>query len=142
MSAEFIDSNIFVYLFDSTNDAKRSAAEGVVQNAIASGAGIISHQVVQETLAVITQRLRPRATTEDARRFLDRTLAPLWRIMPSQALYHRALGVQSRYGYHFYDALIIGAALEAGCRILYSEDLQDGQQIEGVKIVNPFAGGA
>jgi predicted nucleic acid-binding protein len=63
---------------------------------------------------------------------------PLWRISPSQALYDRALDLQARYRYGFYDSLVIAAALDAGCTQLYSEDLQDGQRIEGLTITNPF----
>jgi len=69
---------------------------------------------------------------------MDAVLAPMWRIMPSRGLFHRALDIQARYRYGFYDALIIAAALEGGCTRLYSEDLHDGQQIEGLTIENPF----
>jgi len=66
-------------------------------------------------------------------------LLPLWRIMPSQALYQSALDLHARYQFSFYDSLIIAAALAAGCTRLYSEDLQHGQRIEGLTIENPFA---
>ena len=49
-----------------------------------------------------------------------------------------AFDLQTRYRLSFYDSLIVAAALDAGCKILYSEDLQHGQQIEGVTITNPF----
>jgi len=53
-------------------------------------------------------------------------------------LHGSALAIAERYGYRIYDALIIASAAEAGCRTLYSEDLADGQEIAGVRIVNPF----
>jgi predicted nucleic acid-binding protein len=56
-------------------------------------------------------------------------------------LYQRALDIQARYHYGFYDALIIAAALDAGCTRLYSEDLQHGQRIERLTIENPFLEG-
>jgi predicted nucleic acid-binding protein len=56
-------------------------------------------------------------------------------------LYQRALDIQARYHYGFYGALIIAAALEAGCTRLYSEDLQHGQLIERLTIENPFLEG-
>jgi predicted nucleic acid-binding protein len=56
-------------------------------------------------------------------------------------LYQRALDIQARYHFGFYDALIIAAALEAGCTRLYSEDLQHGQRIERLTIENPFLEG-
>jgi predicted nucleic acid-binding protein len=69
---------------------------------------------------------------------LDASLSPLLRIYPSVVLYRRSLNIQSRYQYSFYDSLIIAAALEAGCKTLYSEDMQHGQRIEQVTIKNPF----
>jgi predicted nucleic acid-binding protein len=69
---------------------------------------------------------------------MDNVLEPLFRVPASIPLYKRALGVQARYGYSFYDSLIVAAALDAGCNRLYSEDMQDGQRIEGLTIENPF----
>ena len=138
MSAEFIDSNVFIYLFDETAPDKRRAAQALIQAGLRNGSACISYQVVQETLNVITRKLQVPATPEQARRFLDAVLVPLWRVMPSRGLYHRGLDIQARYRYGFYDALIIAAALDAGCTRLYSEDLHGNQQIERLTITNPF----
>ncbi len=138
MSVDFLDSNVFIYLFDEKAPAKRLVAQELVKKAIERGAAVISFQVVQETLNVLTTKLKVPATPDDARRFLSHVLAPLWRVMPSEALYDRALGIRARYQYGFYDSLIVAAALEAGCTRLYSEDLHDGQEIEGLIIANPF----
>lgn len=135
---DFIDSNIFVYLVDPTDPAKRRTAEDLISAAVEGGTASISFQVVQETLNVMTRRLQRLVTMDDARRFLVEVLIPLWRIMPTQALYERALDIQARYRYSFYDSLIIAAALSAGCVRLLSEDLQHGQRIEGLTIENPF----
>jgi predicted nucleic acid-binding protein len=138
MSVDFVDSNIFIYLLDETNPRKRDTARQVVRTALAEGSACISHQVIQETLQVMTGKLKVPVTFEDARRFLEETLVPLWRVMPSTKLYQRSLEVQQRYRYGFYDSLIIAAALEGGCRRLLSEDFQHGQQIEGLRIEDPF----
>jgi predicted nucleic acid-binding protein len=138
MSGDFIDSNVFVYLFDETDEFKRDTAERIVDSALQAHSASISYQVVQETLNVLTRKLATPMTTEGARSFMQEVLAPLWRISPSPALYHRALDVQARYRFGFYDSLIVAAALDAGCERLYSEDLQDGQRIEGLVIENPF----
>ena len=138
MNGEFIDTNVFIYLFDETNDRKRNIAERIVKTALETRTARISHQVVQETLNVVTRKLPSPMTAENAQRFLVQVLAPLWQIMPNIALYRRGLDVQARYGFSFYDSLIIAAALESGCNRLYSEDLQHGQQIEGLTIENPF----
>ncbi|WP_273846805.1 PIN domain-containing protein [Rubrobacter calidifluminis] len=138
MSGDFVDSNIFVYLFDETDRFKRNVAERIVERGLQEHNASISYQVVQEVLNVLTSKLAEPISTEGARRFMLEVLAPLWRISPRPALYHRALDIQARYRYGFYDSLIVAAALEAGCDRLYSEDLQDGQRIEGLVIENPF----
>jgi predicted nucleic acid-binding protein len=138
MSGDFLDSNVLLYLFDDVDDRKRSVAQELVREALEVDGTIISHQVVQETLNVLTTRLRPPATAEQAKKFFDKVLVPLWRSMPNAALYERALDVRSRYGFSFYDALIVAAALQAGCSRLLTEDLQHGQRIEGLVVENPF----
>jgi len=139
MSGEFIDSNVLVYLFSRPEPEKQAAAMDIVQRGL-DGEGVISFQVVQETLNVITRKLAPDVTITDARAFLSDVLAPLWRVMPSEDLYRHALDIQERYRYGFYDALIVAAALSAGCTTLYSEDFQHGQRIERLTVVNPFLG--
>ena len=137
MSVEnFLDTNVFVYLFDETDGDKRERAERLVQQALERETGCISYQVVQEAINVITRKLD--AAPEKARQLLDRVLMPLWRVNPTRTLYQRGLDLQTRYRLSFYDSLIVAAALEAGCKTLYSEDLQHGQRIEGVAITNPF----
>ena len=137
MSVEhFLDTNVFVYLFDETNYHKRERAVRLVQESLKNEAGCISYQVVQETINVITRKLN--ATPEKARQILNDTLIPLWRINPTRALYQRGLDLQTRCRFSFYDSLIVAAALEAGCHTLYSEDLKHGQEIEGLTVTNPF----
>jgi predicted nucleic acid-binding protein len=139
MSGDFIDSNVILYLFVGSDLRKRDVAERVVAHALREGDGWISFQVVQEVLNTVTRRTRPPAAPVDSRRLIAEVLMPLWRVMPGEALYRRALDVHDRYGYGFYDSLIIAAALGSGCDRLYSEDLQAGQRIERLRIENPFA---
>jgi predicted nucleic acid-binding protein len=136
MSADFIDTNVLIDLFDDAHEEKRRVAERVVQSALASGTGVISFQVVQEALNVLTRKLG--ASPYDARRFMDSVLAPLWSIAPSPSLYAAALEVRARYDFSFYDSLVVAAARGAGCERLLSEDLQDGQIVDGLRIVDPF----
>jgi predicted nucleic acid-binding protein len=114
-------------------------AERLIHRGIETGEACISFQVIQEFLNVITRKLATLATLDEARRLMDSVLVPLWTVMPSQALYRRALDIHARYQSSFYDSLIIAAALSAGCKRLYSEDLQHGQRIERLTIENPFA---
>jgi predicted nucleic acid-binding protein len=138
MSGDFIDSNVLVYLVDSSHPEKRATARGLVRDALRTGDVQISFQVVQETLNVITRKFQRTVTPDDARQLLQEVLVPLWRVMPTQALYERALDVHERYKYSFYDSLIIAGALRAGSTRLYSENLQHGQRIEGLTVENPF----
>ena len=137
MSAEdFLDTNVFVYLFDETAPDKRQRAERLVRRSLDEGSGCISTQVVQETLNVVTRKLGARPAS--ARLLLDDVLAPLWRVSPSRSLYARGLRLHGQFGFSFYDSLIVAAALEAGCARLYSEDLQHGQRVDHLTIQNPF----
>ena len=137
MSVEnFLDTNVFVYLFDETDNYKREIAEGLVHEALQNNTSCISYQVVQETINVITQKLH--ATPGKARQLFDHVLLPLWLVNPTQTLYRRCLNLQTRYRLSFYDSLIVAAAIYANCKTLYSEDMQHGQKIEGVTITNPF----
>jgi predicted nucleic acid-binding protein len=77
-------------------------------------------------------------TAAEAVLYLNDTLRPLCRVFPSVDLLKNALDVKDRYKFHFYDALIVAAALDAGCERLYSEDLNHGQAIERLRIENPF----
>jgi predicted nucleic acid-binding protein len=138
MSVDFLDSNVFIYLFDPVDEHKRGIARDLIQAAIETDRGCISFQVVQETLRVLTGKLPKPLAPEAAQAFLQHSLLPLWTVMPTPGLYAKALQLQSRLGYGFYDSLIIAAALEAGCKRLLSEDLQHGQRIEGLRIENPF----
>ena len=135
---EFLDSNIFIYLFDTQDDRKRGIAQGLIERALGNDSACISHQVVQEALNIVTRKLVPPLPPEAAQRFMEHSLLPLWRVMPSAALYAKALGLRARWQLSFYDALIVAAALEAGCKRLLSEDLQHGLRIEGLRIENPF----
>lgn len=137
MSVEnFLDTNVFVYLFDETDNYKREIAEGLVHEALQNNTSCISYQVVQETINVITQKLH--ATPGKTRQLFDHVLLPLWLVNPTQTLYRRCLNLQTRYRFSFYDSLIVAAAIDANCKTLYSEDMQHGQKIEGVTITNPF----
>ena len=133
---DFLDTNVFVYLFDETAPGKRQVADSLVHRGLADGCGCISYQVIQETMNVLVGKLG--ATPEQMRKLMDDVLFPLWRVDPSRTLYRRGLDVRARYGFSVYDSLIVAAALDAGCSTLYSEDLQHGQRIEGLTIVDPF----
>jgi predicted nucleic acid-binding protein len=141
MSADrFLDTNLFIYQLEGQDERKYAIAERLIREGVETGNACISFQVVQECLNIVLRKAEVPLDTDGARAYLETVLAPLLHVPASIALYHRGLDVQARYRYAFYDALIIAAALEAGCTRLYSEDLQHGQQIEALTIENPFQG--
>ena len=137
MSADdFLDTNVLVYSVDARFPEKMERARELVGNSLTNGSGCISYQVVQETLNVLTGKVG--MSDDGIRRLLNEILVPLWQVNPSAALYQDAVSILGRYGFSFYDSLIVAAALEAGCTRLYSEDLQHGQRIQRLTILNPF----
>lgn len=139
MSAEaFIDTNVFIYHLDQSDPAKQARAEALVRDALVNGSGCTSVQVAQECMNTVLRKAQVRLSIEQAGRYLGHVLAPLVRVPHTVALVQQALGVHARWGFGFYDALIVAAALSAGCRRLLTEDLQHGQRIEGLTIENPF----
>ncbi len=77
-------------------------------------------------------------TAAEAANYLKAVLAPLCIVFPTIRLLEEALDLRQELGYSFYDSLIIAAALEADCELLYSEDLHRGQKIRQLRIENPF----
>lgn len=139
MSAKFfLDTNIVVYTFDSGAQKKKYRAQELVEQALRSHEGVVSTQVVQEFLNVATTKFSAPLTFSDAQQYLHDVLAPLCTVFPSIDLFRNALALQQETRFSFYDSLIIGGALQAGCDALYSEDLQHNQQIRGLRILNPF----
>ncbi|MGD9850814.1 MAG: PIN domain-containing protein [Nitrospirales bacterium] len=139
MSAKFfLDTNILVYTFDNGAPKKQRRAQELVEQALRTQEGVVSTQVVQEFLNVATTKFAAPLVFSDAQQFLHDVLAPLCAVFPSVDLFRQALILQQETRYSFYDSLIIGGALQAGSEILYSEDLQHGQRIRELHILNPF----
>jgi predicted nucleic acid-binding protein len=139
MSAEcFIDTNLFIYQLEASDERKSATADRIIRKGIETRNACISFQVVQECLNTVLRKAEIPLSTDETKQYLDNVLAPLYRVPTSLSLYRHALDLQTRYHYGFYDSLVIAAALHVGCTRLYSEDLQDGQRIEGLTIENPF----
>jgi predicted nucleic acid-binding protein len=139
MPAEFfLDTNVLVYTFDRTDPAKRLRSRALVERALETGDGVVSYQVVQEFLNVALHRFDRPLAADEAVRYMREVLDPLCTVFSSLALYEHALSLRKRWRFSFYDSLIVAGALEAGCKTLYSEDLQDGQEVESLRITNPF----
>ncbi|HOU40194.1 MAG TPA: PIN domain-containing protein [Promineifilum sp.] len=134
----FLDTNVLIYVFDRTAPEKQRVAEQLVRHAVTTGQGLISTQVVQEFLHAARRKFERPMTLDERRQHLEMVLAPLCQYSPSISFYDHALLIAEETGYAFYDALIITAAVESGCRVLYSEDLQHDRVVRGVRLVDPF----
>lgn len=135
----FLDTNVFVYTFDASAPAKAAKATALVRDAIKIRIGVISYQVVQEFFNVAMRRFESPMSAAEADQYLAATFRPLLAVHSSPALFSEALRLGSKFQLSWYDSLIVAAASEARCEVLYSEDLQHGQRLESVTVKNPFA---
>ena len=134
----FLDTNIFVYSFDAGSPEKRKTAEQLIRKALETHKGVVSYQVVQEFLNVALRRFAPPFQRTDAERYIATVFRPLLAIQSSTALYNAALQIHFSNGLSWYDSLIVSAAIEGECNVLFTEDLQHGQKFGSVEIANPF----
>jgi predicted nucleic acid-binding protein len=134
----FLDTNIFVYTFDLRAQEKAKRAENLVAEALATGLGMISYQVAQEFIAVARKPFLTPMSFEQIERYWHTTLRPLLSLHSSPALFIRALDLARRDQLSWYDSLIVAAAIQGGCEILYSEDMQHGRRFGDLVIQNPF----
>jgi len=134
----FLDTNIIIYSFDQANAVKQQKAHQLIKTALIENKGCISYQVIQEFLTVATKKFAAPLSALDCQRYLDSVLQPLCQIFANIDLYHRALDLMQRWHYSFYDSLILAAAIQTECKILYSEDLHHRQLFKSLTIVNPF----
>jgi len=137
----FLDTNVLVYSFDSDQSAKQGRAREIIAGALRDGSAIISYQVVQEFINVALHRFASPFSVKDCSDYLTGVLEPLCQVYPDIQLYRKALEVYGATGFSFYNALIVAAAIQGGCSILLTEDIQEGRDFEGVRIVNPFIAG-
>ncbi len=135
----FLDTNIFVYSFDPSSAAKAQTSTELIRQAVATRKGMVSYQVVQEFFNVALRRFAHPMAVAEAEQYLGTVFRPLLAVQSSQALYSEALRLKDRHRLSWYDSLIVAAALEARCSVLYSEDLQHGQRFGDLRIENPFS---
>ena len=134
----FVDSNILLYAV-STNPSEVEK-QRVAREILAAGRFGFSMQVAQEFFVNATRKLKPPLSSEDALKFLQKLSAsPI--VDLDFALFQEAVKLHGRFQISYWDAAIVAAAKRLGATTLYSEDLSDGQSVDGVKIVNPFRAG-
>lgn len=134
----FLDTNIFVYLFDEGAPRKAKISGQLIDRALATRKGVVSFQVAQEFFNVVLKRPSRPMTTSDALQYLRKVFGPMLTVHSSATLYGEALGLHALGGLSWYDTLIVAGALQAGCSVLYTEDLQHHRKFGALRIVNPF----
>jgi predicted nucleic acid-binding protein len=131
----FVDSNVLLYAVDEADADKQRVARNWRAELWKSRRGRVSFQVLGE-FYVNAVRKQP-AAREEARAEVRDLLA--WNpVVTDGALLERGWKLQDRYRLSYWDALIVAAAKAASCRYLLTEDLQAGQQLDGIEVVNPF----
>jgi predicted nucleic acid-binding protein len=133
--ASFIDSNILVYAEANDEPVKQSTALALLRRLKLSNSGIISTQVLQEYANVALRKMQLDANHVRKQLSAHQQFEV---VQVTPAIIHGALDLYQTRSLSFYDALIVQAASIAGCNTLYSEDLNTGEIINGVRIVNPF----
>lgn len=134
----FLDTNVIVYAFGPSFPEKAKIAQRLVAEGAADKHTIISYQVVQEFINVALRGFRQAIVRSDLESFVLTALFPMMAISSSPALLIAALRLQGENQLSWYDALIVAAAIQGGCKILYSEDLQHGRRFGDLVVENPF----
>ena len=133
----FFDTNILIYSIDENDTYKQNVAKELLEKAASTNTGIISTQSLQEFYNVAVKKLKlSKQTAKEYVDFFSRQF-PVKQITVSFIL--NAVDISLKNNLSFWDSLILSAANDTGCIIVYSEDMNDGQIVEGTKILNPFA---
>ena len=133
----FVDTNVLIYAHDVDAREKHAVAKDALYELWANRTGVLSMQVLQEFYVNVTRKLSRPLMKKAARAVVDRYA--LWCIDTTPAEIAIAFRIEDEARIGFWDALICAAALKTGAEQILSEDLNAGQKIAGVRIVNPFA---
>jgi len=133
----FVDTNAFVYQLDTREPQKQAHTSAWLAHLWNARSGRVSFQVLAELYVTLTRKLTPGLDRESARKIVRSLWA--WRPVPmEERLFASAWAVQDRFGLSWWDALIVAAAKVAECSLLLSEDLQHDQDLDGLRVINPF----
>ncbi len=134
---EFVDTNIFLYAYDSATPEKGRKAKRLISALWDSGQGVISIQVLQELYVNMTRKLPNPISPELATQII--TDLGQWHLhRPKLEDLQRAIELEKINSISFWDAMIVSSAQQMGCKVLWTEDLNSGQYIGDLVIRNPF----
>jgi len=133
----FVDTNVLVYSRDASNLDKQSLASDWISHLWKSRNGRLSVQVIAEYYAVVTGKLKPGIEIASAREDVEDLFS--WHPLPmTPALIAEAWAIQDLFHLSWWDSLIVSAAKILQCTYLLSEDFQHSQDLEGLRVINPF----
>ena len=133
----FVDANVLLYSEDASDLKKQQTALLWLDELWRRQSGRVGMQTLNEFYVNATRKLKPRLPQDDARAKLRRYAAwQPWQI--DQAMLESAWSVESRYGLHYWDSLVIAAAQHTGCRYVLSEDMAHLQYYGTLQVINPF----
>jgi predicted nucleic acid-binding protein len=133
----FVDTNVLVYARDSSAGDKHSRAREWMAHLWRAQTGRVSFQVLHEYYSAATRKLKPALSVPEARNEVSALLA--WQPLQMDGdVLEGAWDTQDRFGLSFWDALVVSAAQIGRCRYLLTEDLQHGQDLNGLIVLSPF----
>lgn len=133
----FVDTNILIYAEDKDEKEKHPIASELLIKLWQEREGVVSVQVLQEFYVNVTRKLKKQLSSAKALEIVEEYLT--WTVVENTGkMLTAAIELQQRHQLSFWDAMVVQAALEAGCDKLYTEDLTDGQRFGSLEIVNPF----
>jgi predicted nucleic acid-binding protein len=134
----FVDTNILVYAHDTSAGAKHDVARSLVERLWHERTGAVSTQVLQELYVSLRRKAGRPLSRKEAHAVVTDYLR--WEVVVNngQSILD-AIAIEGRYGISFWDALVVQASRACGAETLYTEDLNDGQVYESVRVVSPFA---
>src|ERR1700722_16013179 len=112
----FLDTNVFVYSFDTAEPLRALRAEKLVTESVTSGLGVISYQIVQEFMNVSLRNFKATMTVLELERYFFKILLPMMRVPSSTELFLEALRLRATNQLAWYDSLIVAAAIQGGCK--------------------------
>jgi len=137
-SREFVDANVLVYALDVSAGSRHTTAAQLLERLWDQDTGCVSVQVLQEFFVTVTRKVAKPLSLDEA---TDRVREfARWKVFaPTADDVLAAIGLHKQAQLNFWDAMVVHAAAESGCDLLWTEDLSDGQLLRGVRIRNPFS---
>jgi predicted nucleic acid-binding protein len=133
----FVDTNILVYAHDTSAGGKQERARALVEQLWNTRDGCLSIQILQEFFVSVTRKIPKPLETAAAKEIIADL--SLWYVhVPEADDVLGAISLHQQTGISFWDAMMVRSAIEIGCEVIYSEDLNHGQRYDGARVENPF----